>query len=298
MPAVAPEFLIGTASWTDPTLIKSGAFYPPAARSAAARLAFYASQFSTVEVDSTFYALPSEENARLWAARTPPDFVFNIKAFAWLTQHAAESRRLPRIIRAELPAAGCEARMKAPSRELLALAFEMFWSALKPLREAGKLGLLLFQFPPYITQKVSNFDFIESLPARLPGAAIAIEFRHPSWFAGEAERRATLKFLRDNRMTLIAVDAPPGVGLPLILDPTTNQVYVRFHGRNRENWYKHTSGAAERFKYLYAERELEEWAVRLQQLRGRVRRAFVIFNNCYSNFGVMNATTMSQMLRR
>ena len=131
----------------------------------------------------------------------------------------------------------------------------------------------------------------------MPDAKIAIEFRHPSWLAEEGPCRETLKFLRDHGLTFVSIDAPPGVGLPAILETTTADAYVRFHGRNRENWFKRDGGAAERFKYLYAERELNEWAGRLKRLRG-ARRAFVIFNNCYSNFGIMNVTTMSQMLAR
>jgi hypothetical protein len=79
------EFLVGTASWTDPTLVKSGTFYPPSAKTAEDRLRFYAEQFKTVEVDSTYYALPAERNAKLWAERTPDGFVFNIKPFALMT---------------------------------------------------------------------------------------------------------------------------------------------------------------------------------------------------------------------
>ncbi|MGH7836241.1 MAG: DUF72 domain-containing protein, partial [Candidatus Binataceae bacterium] len=177
------------------------------------------------------------------------------------------------------------------------LAFTMFWSALQPLREAGKLGHILCQFPPYVTFRLSNFDYLAGLRERMPGAAIAIEFRHPSWLAEAPERAQTLKFLREYELTMVAVDTPAEVGLPRLLEATGPDAYVRFHGRNRENWFKRDGGAAVRFKYLYAERELAEWAGRLKQLRG-VRRAFVIFNNCYGNFGVMNATTMKQMLAR
>jgi uncharacterized protein YecE (DUF72 family) len=290
------EFLVGTASWTDPTLIKSGLFYPPTARTAADRLAFYAEHFRTVEVDSSYYALPSERNSQLWTERTRDDFIFNIKAFAWLTQHAAETARLPKAIKEVLPAEfGLQRRIKSPPRGALELAFRMFWSALQPLHEAGKLGYVLCQFPPYVTYRPSNFDYLAELRERMAGAAIAVEFRHPSWLAGALERVETLSFLRANALSLVAVDAPTEVGLPPILEATGPDAYVRFHGRNRENWYKRDSGAAERFKYLYAERELEEWAGRLKKMRG-VGRTFVIFNNCYSNFGVMNATTMSQML--
>ncbi len=293
---VIPEFLVGTASWTDPTLVKSDLFYPASTRTAADRLAFYAAQFRTVEVDSSYYALPSERNSERWAERTPAHFIFNIKAFGWLTQHAVDATRLPKAIKEELPAPlRTETRIKNPAAPLLNLAFQMFWSALQPLREADKLGLLLFQFPPYVTCRRSNFDYMASLQERMPGARIAIEFRHRSWL-DDRNRDQTFKFLRDYGLTFVAVDAPPEVGLPPILEVTSDDVYVRFHGRNRENWFKRNGGAAERFKYLYAERELSEWAGCLKQLRG-ARRAFVIFNNCYSNFGIMNATTMSQMLK-
>lgn len=92
------EFLVGTASWTDPTLVQSNLFYPAHLKTAEDRLRFYASHFNTVEVDSSYYALPSECNAELWRERTPPGFVFNVKAFAWLTQHPAETTRLPKNI--------------------------------------------------------------------------------------------------------------------------------------------------------------------------------------------------------
>jgi uncharacterized protein YecE (DUF72 family) len=296
--SATPGFLVGTASWTDPTLVKSDLFYPPAAKTPAERLVFYAQQFHTVEVDSSYYALPSERNADLWVERTPADFIFNIKAFGWLTQHAAETARLPKAIKELLPLTlRSETRIKRPPAEILDLAFQMFWSAMRPLREANKLGLILFQFPPYVTMRPSNFAYIAGLQERMPEAKLAIEFRHPSWLAGESERATTLKFLRDHGLTFVAIDTAPEVGLPAILEATTEDAYVRFHGRNRENWFKRDGGAAVRFKYLYAERELSEWAGRLKHLRG-ARRAFAIFNNCYSNFGIMNATTMSQMLAR
>ena len=294
----APQFRVGTASWTDPTLVKSDTFYPPSLKTAEERLKFYAAQFDTVEVDSSYYALPSERNAELWAERTPPGFIFNVKAFGWLTQHAAETSRLPKAIKELLPESlRAAARIKTPPRAALELAFQMFWSALQPLRAAGKLGYLLFQFPPYVTFRPSNFDYIATLSERMPGAAIAVEFRHPSWLGAEPEQAQTLSFLRERGLALVSIDAPAGVGLPALLEATADDAYVRFHGRNRENWFKRDGGAAQRFKYLYAERELGEWAGRLRRLGG-VKRAFVIFNNCYSNFGIMNATTMSRMLER
>ena len=119
------EFRVGTASWTDPTLVHSELFYPPSARSAEERLRFYADQFNTVEVDSTFYALPAERNAKLWAERTPIGFVFNIKPFALMTQHPAEISRLPNQLREMLPVEERNNRqLTRPSKEVVEMAFQ------------------------------------------------------------------------------------------------------------------------------------------------------------------------------
>jgi uncharacterized protein YecE (DUF72 family) len=294
----ASQFLVGTASWTDPTLVKSDLFYPPDAKTAEARLAFYAAQFPTLEVDASYYALLSRRVAELWAERTPPHFVFNVKAFAWLTLHAADTARLPAAIKDALPAAiRAERRIKSPPPDVLGLAFQMFWSALEPLRDVGKLGMTLFQFPPYVTNQKKNEEYIASLPERMPGAAIAVEFRHKSWLVDGAARARTMDFLRANGLAYVSVDTPKAAGIPSILAATASDVYLRFHGHNEENWFRRDVTVAERYKYLYSERELADWAGKLKRLEG-VRRAFAIFNNCYANFGVMNAATMAQMLSR
>jgi uncharacterized protein YecE (DUF72 family) len=295
----AIEFRVGTASWTDPSLINSDFFYPRSVRSAEERLRFYAERFNTVEVDSTYYALPAERNAKLWAERTPKGFLFNIKPFAVMTQHPAEISRFPQELREMLPAERRKDRwLTRPSREVLDMAFQMFWSALAPLRQADKLGMVAFQFPPYFIATPANFEYIASLDGRLPGAAIAIEFRHPSWVRDEAQRTETMKFLRSHRLYYTSIDAPEDDSIvPSFIEATGDQVYMRFHGKNRENWFKRNISAAERFKYLYSERELQSLARGLNNLEGQgVRRAYAIFNNCYQNFGVMNASTMSAIL--
>jgi uncharacterized protein YecE (DUF72 family) len=144
------EIRVGTCSWTDKTLLESKTFYPPELKSAEDRLKFYAQHFNTVEVDSTFYALPARRNAELWAERTPSEFVFHIKAFGLLTQHAVEVTRLPRLLKEMLPPEKRELRLlKDPPGEIRDLAFQMFADALLPLKESGKLGVILFQFPPF-----------------------------------------------------------------------------------------------------------------------------------------------------
>lgn len=297
--ATNTEFRVGTASWTDPTLVKTDLFYPKSLKTAEERLRFYASHFNTVEVDSSYYALLGENTAAAWVQRTPERFMFNIKAFALLTQHPAEVSRLPAAIKELLSdKESSQRRLTRPRGPVLNLAFEMFWSALAPLSQAGKLGMLLFQFPPYFIRKSANLDYLEKLRERLPEAELAIEFRHPSWVLEGSARHETMDFLRHNRLFYVSVDCPPGPSiLPSFLQATGDEMYVRFHGRNRETWFKKNITPAERFKYLYAERELEEQAQQLRKVHG-IKRAYVIFNNCYSNFGVMNATTMAQILAR
>lgn len=291
------QYLVGTASWTDPSLVKSDAFYPPSARSAEDRLRFYASQFKTVEVDASYYTLIAEKTARLWAERTPPGFIFNIKAFALLTQHAAETARLPEAIKELLSAKErAERRLRYPSREVRELAFQMFASSLAPLRQAGKLGMLVFQFPPYFTTRSDNLDYLAGLPERLTGDSIAVEFRHRSWLVEGARREQTLDFLSRHSLAYVAVDEPEtAANVPSFLAATGPETYLRLHGRNAANWLRKGIPVAERYLYLYSERELSGWANQLKRLEG-VQRAYVIFNNCYQNFGIMNATTMARML--
>ncbi len=159
--------------------------------------------------------------------------------------------------------------------------------------------MIAFQFPPYFVAQPRNFQYLGSLPERLPGASIAIEFRHPSWVREKAQRADTMKFLRSHGLYYTSIDAPVAASIvPSFLEATGDQVYLRLHGKNRDNWYKPNITAAERYKYLYSERELQSLTDDLHTLDRRgVRRAYVIFNNCYQNFGIMNATTMAAMLR-
>jgi uncharacterized protein YecE (DUF72 family) len=290
----APRYRIGTASWTDPTLLAAD-FYPRAAKTAEARLRFYASQFDTVEVDSTFYALPSERNAALWAERTPDDFRFHIKAFAFLTGHGAETRALPAAVRERLPAERLrEARLQHPPSEIVDLCFEMFRSALSPLRDAAKLGCILLQFPPWFTANERNEAYIGFCRRRLPDDCLAIEFRHASWFDGRTAR--TLDLLRRADLTLVCTDAPRAPSIPTPPYVTTNATgYVRLHGRNRSAWFRRGATAAQRFQYLYADDELRECAGRIRTLRG-AREVNVLFNNCHADYGVRNAATMRGLL--
>ena len=149
--------LIGTASWADPSLIKCGTFYPPDAKSPEARLRFYASQFPLVEVDSPYYAIPSANTAKLWAERTPDDFVFDAKAFRALTTHQTKPKAFPKFISESLPDKTKKTvYYKDLPNELRDALWSEFKNALVPLKKAGKLGVVLFQFPPWFTPSPAN----------------------------------------------------------------------------------------------------------------------------------------------
>ena len=171
---------VGTCSWTDPTMVR--AWYPPSERTAADRLRYYAGHFDTVEVDSSYYGMPTPATARLWVERTPPGFVFHVKAFGMLTRHGVKPEQLPPPLREghtfELDRGG---RILHPPRALREDAFALFGEALEPLRDAGKLGMILMQFPPYFVDNEANREYIVWSTERLAPDRVAVEFRHNSW---------------------------------------------------------------------------------------------------------------------
>ena len=294
------EILIGTCSWTDPTLIESGRFYPHWARSAEARLRYYAGQFGLVEVDSPYYALPSERISQLWAERTGDRFTFDIKAFRLFTQHPTPPAALPKDIRESLPA-GVREKANIYSRDMPAELASELWSrferALLPLDNAGKLGVVLFQFPPWFYPGEQQLDYILSCQEKLPQYRIAVEFRHSSWL-NEGNRERTLSFLRDNDLPFVCVDEPQGFGssVPPIVEATSNIGLVRFHGRNREMWERKGISVTERFNYLYSEDELREWVPRIKGLASHTRQLHVLFNNCHQDKAVVNARQVAFMI--
>jgi len=297
--AAMGEILVGTASWTDPTLIKSGRFYPAWARTAETRLNFYASQFRLVEVDSTYYSLPSEANSRLWVQRTDRDFVFNIKAFRLFTQHPTPLVSLPRDIRQELPPQTAKTNLyqRDLPEGIVSQVWQRFEEALAPLGEAGRLGVILFQFPSWFFPSNESREYILWCKEKLPRYRLAIEFRHSSWL-NEKNRERTIAFLRENGLPFVCVDEPQGFksSVPPVAETTADIGLVRFHGRNTEMWEKKGITTVERFNYLYSEAELGEWAPKIREMAARTRQMHVLFNNCYEDKAVKNAAQMKQLL--
>ena len=291
--------LVGTCSWADKTLVDSG-WYPATAKTPEDRLRFYAQQFPIVEVDATYYALPSERNAALWVDRTPDDFVFDIKSYALFTHHPAALRSLPKDLREALPSALQEKRnlyyRDAPP-DLRDELWARFNSALLPLDSAGKLGTVLFQFPPWFLPGRDSSDYILEAKERLGQYTIAVEFRNNLWLSQRNQER-TLKLLADNAISYVCVDEPQGFRSSVlsVVVATAPVALVRMHGRNHETWEKKGIGAAERFDYLYSEEELEEWLPRVRQLAEGAREVHVLMNNCHNDFAVRNARQLADRL--
>ena len=290
----------GTASWTDPTMTVPGVFYPEGASTPEERLKHYASQFSMVEVDATYYALPYKRMAESWVERTPKDFIFDIKAHALMTGQPTEVGRLPKAIKEELPSELKEKKRiyrKDMPKELLDAVYQQFRDALHPLLDSDKLGAVLVQFPKWVFPSNEARELILETRERL-GLPITVEFRHGSWF-NEKNAERTVRFLQDNKIPYVAVDEPQGFksSVPPVVVATNEELAVfRFHGRNKENWEKKEISPSERFRYLYDEDELADWTPKIASVATSTKQTHVVFNNCYSNYGTTNAREAAKLL--
>ena len=294
--------LVGTASWTDKTLLACGRFYPKSATTAEARLRFYASQFPLVEVDSSYYAMPSPSTAQLWAERTPPGFVMNVKAFRLFTGHQTSPTVLHADIRAALPPS---AKPNLYYRELPGAIVDELWRrfglALAPLRAAGRLGLVHFQFPPWLVRNAAGHAHVRECVERMAGHTLSVEFRHRSWFEG-AHAESTLAFERELGVVHTVVDGPQGFAnsVPAVWEAThPGFALLRLHGRNTDTWnVKGATAASDRFNYDYSEAELGDVAERVARLALEAATTHVVFNNNMEDQGQRNAARLLRLLHR
>ncbi|MFI0814399.1 DUF72 domain-containing protein [Streptomyces sp. NPDC021098] len=285
------EILVGTCSWTDRALLSSG-WYPPGCRDAEGRLRHYAAQFPVVEVDATYYSLPSTRNSALWAERTPDGFRFDIKAFSLLTGHPTTPNALPADLRSALPGRSRSGHDPA----LLDEVWQRFTGALEPLKRAGRLGTLLFQFPPWFAPNDPRSQaFLDQCARRTAGWPVAVEFRHPGWWQ-DGERAQTEAMLKDWGMRAVAVDMTQTLptSIPPVTPVTSPRLAVaRFHGRNKA-WG--TGTKEERFRHTYTTDELEEWAPRLRRMADQADEVHALFNNCCADAAVRAAESMRHLL--
>jgi len=287
------KILVGTASWTDPTLIDSG-WYPPEVKTAEQRLRYYTRQFPIVEVDATYYAPPSDTAVRAWVDRSPPGFTFNIKAFSLLTQHPTRPAALYADLRDRLPSDRKNLYARDLPAHLVDEVWDRFLTTLQPLAEAGKLGAILFQFPQWFPIGAANKKYILECQRRCAPLPVCVEFRNRTWM-DQRNQQETLDFLASYAVPYVCVDMPQGypTSIPPVAAATADLAVVRFHGRT-DTWT--SKDVHERFGYRYSDRELREWAPRLRELADQTATTHVLMNNCYADYAPTNAQQLIDLL--
>ena len=274
---MAATIRIGTCSFADDALVK--AWYPKEVKTGEQRLRYYGERFDTVEIDSTFYRMQPPETVAKWAERVPDGFVFHVKAFGALTRHPVKLESLPDDVqkRAEANARG---RVEYLPRDLRAEVFSTFREMIAPFREAGKLGGILLQMPPFFVFRSRSLEYLEWAKGQLEDETLLVEFRHRSWM-DEEHRAETLSFLEQHGLSNVIVDAPRSEAknlIPTVVALTSPVAYVRMHGRNAKTWNVRGGSAADRFDYLYEDDELREWVDPLRELAGKAEELYVVFN--------------------
>jgi uncharacterized protein YecE (DUF72 family) len=262
---------LGTCSFADEGLVKS--WYPRGISTSKARLAYYAERFDTVEVDSPYYHLPDPAVTGRWAQRTPPGFVFHVKAHASMTHHEpAEQER----------------------------AFAEFRASLEPLELSGKLRGILLQYHPRFVKSGEAKEELSCVRALLDPLVPLVEFRHRSWL-GEDERADTLGFLERNGLAYVSVDAPRSRAsnvVPPIAAATHRVAYIRFHGRNAKTWNIRSEKSWQRFDWMYSAEELAEWVEKLARLAEEADEVYALFNNNRDDFAPRSAALLRDLLDR
>ncbi len=227
-------------------------------------LGYYAERFDCVEVNYTYYRMPDARTLGAMSAKTPPDFRFAIKANRLMTHEREE---------------GDES------------TFAEFIAALEPLRAEGKLGCVLAQFPWGFKCSQQNVDYLKRFRGLMRGVPAVVEFRNRGWIRDEM-----FALLREAEFGFCCVDQPQLDGLvPPIAEATSAIGYVRFHGRNRDKWWRHDE-AWERYDYLYSREELAEWVPKVRALEQQTEETWLFFNNHYHAQAVQNAMDFAELL--
>jgi uncharacterized protein YecE (DUF72 family) len=286
------DILVGTASWTDKTLLASG-WYPPEVKTAEERLNYYAERFPLVEVDATYYSPPAERTVGYWRDRTPGDFTFNVKAFSLLTQHPTRPGKLYKDLREKVPDKKNLYPKDIPD-EVAEEVWQRFLDALWPLHEAGKLRALLFQFPQWFTIGRRNKEYILEAKRRCEPMRICVEFRNKTWMS-EDNQAETLDFLTKYAVPYVSVDMPQGhtSSIPPVFAATADLAVVRLHGHS-DKWT--SNDIYERFGYLYSEKELKDLAPKVRALAENADTTHVLLNNCYQDYAQRNAAQLAAFL--
>ncbi|AJP56074.1 hypothetical protein UC34_01810 [Pandoraea vervacti] len=303
---------IGTSSWTDPTLIACGRFYPPGVSTPEARLRHYASTFDLVEVDSSYYRLPDAGVAWRWAQRTPSSFRFHIKAFRAFTGHTTALNAFPKDIARALGASASDASEDSPATQGIQIAasdipselrdelWRRYLSAVEPLRQSGKLSAIHFQFSPRVQNDPAGRALVFETARRLDGERHVVEFRHRSWFDSPSRETATLAMLRETGAAHTIVDSPVGFDntVPAVWATTRDDLcVVRLHGRNAAAWNRQgITASSGRFVYEYSASELIDISARVERIAALADDTHVLFNTNHEDQGMKNASAFQRAL--
>lgn len=261
---------IGLTGWSDHPLIQ---------RTRSKKLEEYASHFPVVELDTPFYAIPPLANTVNWAQKTPPHFSFIPKVYSKMTLHQPFS----------------------PEFDLMEAVFKSYLEAMAPLIEAKKITAFLFQFPPYVECIRQNVNYLKYIKKHMNSLPVAVEFRHPSWFAEETQLK-TLQLLSDLNFSHVVVDQPqtPHNSVPQVIESTSNQLSIlRLHGRNYTGWAGSKDvqdWRVQRTLYDYSDNELLEFKEIVNELKQKSNHVSVIFNNNSGGHAAKNAKRLQELL--
>ncbi len=274
---MAGRILVGTSSWADPGFVKE---WYPKGMAARERLPWYAERFETVELNSSFYAMPDRNTVHKWVEDTPDGFVFDVKVHRALSRHAATLDSLPPDMREGVEATG-RGRVRLTPELEIELANRLVEET-SPLAEAGKLGAFLIQLTPAFGPGRHELEELDRVVEALSPHPVAVELRHRGWVR-DKRRERTFGWFSEHGIAFVCVDAPPGDHfsiMPSGLDAVTRDdlAYLRLHGRNTDGYLKGRS-VAERFGWRYDDEELEEVADRVHRLAEQAGEVHVAFNN-------------------
>jgi uncharacterized protein YecE (DUF72 family) len=228
---------------------------------------------------------------------TPTGFTFNVKAFSLFTQHPTQVAALATDLRPAVEKAGEDrVYLKDVDPAVTEEAWDRFVAALDPLREAGKLGAILLQFPPWFAISRAHKDYIASCAQRVAPRRVCVEFRNRTWMT-ETNHAETLGFLADHLLPYVGVDMPQGYrdSIPPVLAATSDLAVVRLHGHS-DKW--NSKDIHERFGYRYSHQELADLAPKIAALAEEAEDTHVLFNNCYRDYAQVNARQLAALLNQ
>jgi uncharacterized protein YecE (DUF72 family) len=288
-------FRCGASSWADQGLVRHGDFYPRKTMTASERLAYYCSRLPLAQIATTYRFPPTPDLARQWVARTPAGFCFDVQAWSLLTEAPTLPDSLWEDLQDEVKPE-TRHRRRLYSAHLSGDAIEECWvrfeHALRPLHHAGRLGVVILQYPSWFTPKAETRSALVAARQRLVDYRVAVDFRSPKWLVG-AGCEDTLEWLEAHDIGFVCTDGPTTGprAMPPVMAATSDVAMVRFVGRRTveaDPWP---------WPYRYRDAELADVALRIRDLAASTAEVHLIMENCWRDDAVDNALTLASMLK-